>query len=642
MDDWHAYVRACTPRLSPGASPRRQLVRLAGFILLGIVLSAAASAVDRPLHLPSFLAGCLVLVASVWLNARAVRRMAIPDRQGQFLAPLVLDFEPDGLHIRREGSSSFTDWSRIQSATLTADHLFLWVDRSNAHILPLRDLPPDLPAAQLKTWLDERIGNAMSASGPGPGPVERPMPASLESAAPIERPQVQGTSSWPAALVRTLCLRSAELPQRAGDAVIVGLSLIALGSWALVDWFAHRPDPQLQLYGVPSIGWYGLLLLATAAVLARTSTPRTDLARVSALMLAVTPVAIVSIELLESYTAGFVLIVGALALLAYVVAYLNHGMRSLTGTSQRNAITRALLVVVLFGASAESFYVEPGLWLSAQEIDAGTESGDDARARQLAESLLFDQPAKIDDAIASLAPSADASPVAYFLGFAGMGEQRVFAEEIKLAAAVVGKSFGSAGRSVLLVNDARDADTLPLANPTALRYALQGIAAKMHVERDVLFLSLSSHGSEDATISVSNGPLLLNDLSAEDLADALQASGIKWRVIIVSACYSGSFIEPLKNDSTAVITASSADRTSFGCSDDRDLTYFGEAFYRDSLPKADSLRQAYEAARAAIRQREMSEAITASRPQAYFGTQIEAQLQRLQANGGAQDVVAEK
>ncbi len=638
MDDWHAYVRACTPRLSPGASPRRQLVRLAGFILLGVVLSVAASAVDTPLHLPSFLAGCLVLVASVWLNARAVRRMAIPDRQGQFLAPLVLDFEPDGLHIRREGSSSFTSWSRIQSATLTADHLFLWVDRSNAHILPLRDLPPDLPAVQLKTWLDERIGNAMPASGP----VERPMPASLESAAPIERPQVQGALSWPAALVRTLCLRSAELPQRAGDAVIVGLSLIALGSWTLVDWFAHRPDPQLQLYGVPSIGWYGLLLLATAAVLARASTPRTDFGRVIALTLAVTPVAIVSIELLESYTAGFVLIVGALALLAYVVAYLNHGMRSLTGAVQGNAITRALLVVVLFGASAESFYVEPGLWLSAQEIDAGTEPGDDTRARQLAESLLFDQPAKIDDAIASLAPSADASPAAYFLGFAGMGEQRVFAEEIKLAAAVVGKSFGSAGRSVLLVNDARDADTLPLANPTALRYALQGIAAKMHVDRDVLFLSLSSHGSDDATISVSNGPLLLNDLSAEDLADALQASGIKWRVIVVSACYSGSFIEPLKNDSTAVITASSADRTSFGCSDDRDLTYFGEAFYRDSLPKADSLRQAYEIARAAIRQREMSEGITASRPQAYFGTQIEAQLQRLQATVGAEDRVAEK
>ena len=49
-----------------------------------------------------------------------------------------------------------------------------------------------------------------------------------------------------------------------------------------------------------------------------------------------------------------------------------------------------------------------------------------------------------------------------------------------------------------------------------------------------------------------------------------------------------------------------ADRSSFGCSDDTDLTYFGEAFYRDALPKGCHLREAFETARAAIKQRELS------------------------------------
>ena len=80
--------------------------------------------------------------------------------------------------------------------------------------------------------------------------------------------------------------------------------------------------------------------------------------------------------------------------------------------------------------------------------------------------------------------------------------------------------------------------------------------------------------------------LPLRDLTGEALADALRASGIKWRVIVISACHSGAFIESLKDPYTMVITAAAPDRTSFGCSDDRDLTYFGEAFFRDSLPQA--------------------------------------------------------
>jgi hypothetical protein len=148
----------------------------------------------------------------------------------------------------------------------------------------------------------------------------------------------------------------------------------------------------------------------------------------------------------------------------------------------------------------------------------------------------------------------------------------------------------------------------------------------MNLDRDVLFLSISSHGAKDPAIVVSNSQLPLKDLSDEDLADALRESGIKWRVIIISACYAGAFIDSLRNPQTIVITAAAADRTSFGCSSDRDLTYFGEAFYRDALPDAGSLQDAFEAAKSAIAARERREGVTASNPQAFFGVKMQAKL----------------
>jgi hypothetical protein len=153
----------------------------------------------------------------------------------------------------------------------------------------------------------------------------------------------------------------------------------------------------------------------------------------------------------------------------------------------------------------------------------------------------------------------------------------------------------------------------------------------MNIERDVLLLSISSHGAPGPAIAVSNSQLPLNDLTDEGLAEALSDSAIKWRVIIISACYAGGFIDSLKNPQTIIISAAAADRTSFGCSNDRDLTYFGEAFYRDALPEARSLRDAFEKAKSAIALRERREHVDPSKPQAYFGTELEAKLGSMSA-----------
>ena len=239
----------------------------------------------------------------------------------------------------------------------------------------------------------------------------------------------------------------------------------------------------------------------------------------------------------------------------------------------------------------------------------------------------------IDAQVARFPKEAVSRGRVYFLGFAGFGEERVFAEEIKLAAQRVGEKYGSSMRSVLLLNDRRDLTTQPLASTSSLRYSLREIARVMNRDDDVLFLALSSHGSRDSTIAVSNTGMTEQGLSARTLAEMLGESGIKWRVIVVSACFSGAFVKPLADNHTIVITAASKNRSSFGCSDQRDLTYFGEAFYRDALPHSTDLRMAFEAARKEIRRREKDEGFTPSKPQGYFGTLVEEKLLAIEGQG---------
>ena len=100
---------------------------------------------------------------------------------------------------------------------------------------------------------------------------------------------------------------------------------------------------------------------------------------------------------------------------------------------------------------------------------------------------------------------------------------------------------------------------------------------------------------------------------------------------MISACHAGRFIDALKDDGTIILTAAAADRTSFGCSDESELTYFGEAFYKDSLPSAASLRDAFMQARAMIGTREQAEGLEASDPQAHFGKALMARLEALEA-----------
>ena len=241
------------------------------------------------------------------------------------------------------------------------------------------------------------------------------------------------------------------------------------------------------------------------------------------------------------------------------------------------------------------------------------------------EAAFYAQPALLADMLNNVQPQRPTVHDWYFMGVAGHGEQDVFRSEIELTKDYFDHQFGTAGRSVELINNANTLSALPIASKTSIERALQSIAKKMDVNEDVLFLTLTSHGG-DKVIEMSNPPLALDNVDAKWLRQSLDKSGIKWRVIVVSACYSGSFINELKSPYTLVITASAANKSSFGCSNEAEYTYFGQAFFAESLPKLRRFQPAFEAASKRIAEREKMMGFEPSEPQLVMGEAIKAIL----------------
>ena len=423
-------------------------------------------------------------------------------------------------------------------------------------------------------------------------------------------------------LLRLWAFREVRSDPPPSSFFLICLCLVWLVLWVTIDCWEALPDPQFLLAGVPLLAWYALAILGLAALLRWQSNPKPAFEASLLLCLGLVPLPLLLAALASPFLTPLGLIAAAILVLIYSFFYLARGLRAFTGESQRIAAVAGIALLVGFIWLTDALDVIPDLW-AATEVE---EAAADPESHADPETLLFEQSMRIDQALAAIRPDASATPKAFFLGFAGVGEQKVFAQEIGLASRVLSERYGMDGRSLSLINDERDLERGPLASVSGLKYALRGLAARMNLDRDVLFLAISSHGTQEPAIAVSNSELPLNDLTDEDLAEALGDSGIKWRVIIVSACYAGGFIERLKDPRTIVITAAAADRTSFGCSNDADLTYFGEAFYRDQLPEARSLRDAFEKARSAIAARERRERVDPSRPQAYFGAELEAKL----------------
>jgi hypothetical protein len=251
-------------------------------------------------------------------------------------------------------------------------------------------------------------------------------------------------------------------------------------------------------------------------------------------------------------------------------------------------------------------------------------------ASPLADERIFHRQGElIERALAAVGKGVSGKPELYFVGFAPDASQDVFIREMRYVKKHFEDQYQTQGRAIVLASTQDALDEFPIGSVTNLARALQRVGQQMDPEEDVLFLFLSAHGDQTPRLSASQPPVELTSLTPTALARMLQEAGIKWRVLVVSACYSGGFVEPLRDDNTLVITASAPERTSFGCEHGRDFTYFGQAFFRDALARTRSFVDAFAAAKDIVARQEASEKLTPSLPQIALGAAIAAQLKKL-------------
>jgi hypothetical protein len=297
-------------------------------------------------------------------------------------------------------------------------------------------------------------------------------------------------------------------------------------------------------------------------------------------------------------------------------------------------LSRSIALMLLFPVLVVfplTLFPRGDLWVGGEEQ---SESGE----LRLTEEVLAAQSRLLDKQLAGLLPGGKSGPVLYFVGFAGDATQDVFMRELTAVERLMSERFGAAGRTVTLVNNPRTATSLPFATATNLDRTLERVGRVMNRDEDILFLFLTSHGTPEHVLAVENGPLELDGLTPEMVRRMLKKSGATWKVLVVSACYAGGFVEPLKNDHTLIITAADATHESFGCSSGEKFTWFGKAYFDEAMRGSYSFTTAFNRARETIRKWEAEQGETPSNPQIWIGQEMERKLvqleKRLAAGGG--------
>ena len=321
--------------------------------------------------------------------------------------------------------------------------------------------------------------------------------------------------------------------------------------------------------------------------------------------------------------------------------------------SHRLAGRGAVVAYVMLSVALQVAAPEAPFWIESSESSAGSaahgiaqtqdtqdNSDDGANAESanapapvaLSQELLEAQARTLPAAFDALAPGRPGVVDLYAITFAPYADEDVFSREATLVTELMRSRFDARQRVLQLQNHARSAAELPWATPLNLQRTIQRMAAVMNRDEDILFIHLTSHGARDGQLAASFEPLAIDSVTPQQLNDWLAEAGVRYRVISISACYSGSWIAPLAGSGALVMTAADADHTSYGCGSKSELTFFGRAMYDEQLRHTRSFEDAFAAVRPLIAQREKEAGKTDgySNPQIAVGAAIRGPLLSLQ------------
>lgn len=285
---------------------------------------------------------------------------------------------------------------------------------------------------------------------------------------------------------------------------------------------------------------------------------------------------------------------------------------------------------VLFGLSALAVLQFPDRPWVAETDDTAAEEPEPPRLHLSQE--VFEAQQNLWPALAAnLQARRDGVVNVYGLVFAPYADEDVFRRESTLVADVLRQRFDADGRVIQLLNHPDTGRSVPWATPQNLHRAIDLLAGRMDRDHDLLVVYLTSHGAQDFQLAASNWPLDVDPIDPALLRRELDGAGIRNRVIAISACFSGGWIEPLANDDTLVMTAADADHTSYGCGSRSELTFFGRAMFDEQLRQTHSFTQAFARALPVIAQREKEAGKEdgPSNPQMRLGAHLQPVLDEL-------------
>ena len=284
-----------------------------------------------------------------------------------------------------------------------------------------------------------------------------------------------------------------------------------------------------------------------------------------------------------------------------------------------------------FGALALSLIVSGSAFSQQQRFNTIEAAKNGWFAEQSRSATWYlSQHKRLINAITALQPQRPGVVDAYVLSI-GLDSDPVFTRESAEAANVLARRYGAAGRTLHLAAGADDKAIGPAqGSPSNLAIGLAAIAAKMDPKEDVLILFATTHGDPVSGLAYRDGEYAGCMIGPKRLANLIDGVGIKRRMVLLSACFSGIFLPLLTNDQTVIVTAASSQRTSFGCAPGNDWTFFGDALVNNALRKPQKFDAAVGEATRSISDWEGQLKLPPSRPQVFVGDNVRVWLDALE------------
>ncbi|HHX81967.1 MAG TPA: hypothetical protein GX696_03160, partial [Pseudomonadaceae bacterium] len=153
--------------------------------------------------------------------------------------------------------------------------------------------------------------------------------------------------------------------------------------------------------------------------------------------------------------------------------------------------------------------------------------------------------------------------------------------------------------------------------PSGIRVLEETLSSLNPREGEGCLVYLTGHGAPVGLAMSADVPTIF--VRTTRMESMLKGCTGRPTVLVVSACFSGLYMQPgLTRPERIVITASDDDLPSFGCSNNNRYTFFDQCFL-DTWSSHEQWGVLADAINRCVRETERSRGFPASRPQFFFG-----------------------